>query len=508
VFGSQNFSFETRRVDRVTNETNSFPPTQSWTISGVLANILEAALQQGQLQTIAIGAGLMAVIVAIATGRLPRWLRIVLVLGLAILAAGGGLYAYRYATHPTTLTVAAGSADGEAIRLMSTIATRLAATGAPVRLQVVDKGNALEAGKAFTTGETDLAVVRADGGDLSSAETVVVVTRAVALIIVPPASSVSEMEDLKGKTIGVVGGEINWKLVEALTSEYGLDSAKTQFKYLSLSEVPQALKSKQVAALLGVIPLTQRYLTMLRGLFPKTGKAKPKLIPIESAGAIAAVTRYYQSYDLPKGTVQGSPPIPDDDMTTLHVPFYLVASKKLSDNVVGALAKSIMNARRDLLGEDPFIAQISEPDTDKTDDDNDTYIPVHPGAAAYFSGDEKSFFDKYGDQIFYGSMLLGTLTSLFAAAWKFMAKEEKPEDRPLIRLHGLMDQVRKSTSDTDLGKTEERIDEILRGELEKYASGKAEPAESAALGLATHRLEHLIAQRRSALNGHSRSLQD
>ena len=49
-----------------------------------------------------------------------------------------------------------------------------------------------------------------------------------------------------------------------------------------------------------------------------------------------------------------------------------------------------MNARRDLIGEYPFIAQISKPDTDKTDTENDTYIPVHPGAAAYFSGDKKN----------------------------------------------------------------------------------------------------------------------
>jgi TRAP transporter TAXI family solute receptor len=461
-------------------------------------------MQRRRLQTIALGAGLTAVAMAIATGRSPRWLRIVLVAGLAILTAGSGLYAYRYATHPTTLTLAAGSADGEAVRLMSVIAARLASTGAPVRLQVIDKGNALEAGKAFSAGEADLAVVRADSSDLSSAETVVVVTRGVVLVVAPAGSSVSEMDDLKGKTVGVVGGEPNHRVAEALTKEYGLDGAQTRFKDLSLAEVPQALKTKQISALLVVMPLTEKYLTILRGFFPKTGKAKPTLIPIESAGAIAAVARYYQSYDLPKGTVQGSPPIPDDDMKTLRVPFYLVANKKLSDDVVGGLAKSIMNARRDLIGQDPFIAQISEPNTDKTDTDNDTYIPVHPGAAAHFSGDEKSFFDKYGDQIFYGSMLLGTLASLFAAAWKFMTKkDEKPEDRPLIRLHALMDQVRRSTSDADLTRTEERIDEILRGELEKYANGEAEPAESAALGLATHRLEHLIAQRRAALNGHA-----
>jgi TRAP-type uncharacterized transport system substrate-binding protein len=186
------------------------------------------------------------------------------------------------------------------------------------------------------------------------------------------------MDDLKGKTIGVVAGEVNQKLVAALTTEYELERAKTHFKDLAPADISQALKSKQVNALLIVMPITEKYLTMLRNVFPKTGKQKPALIPIESAGAIAAVTKYYQSYDLPKGTIQGSPPIPDDDMKTLQVPLYLVANKKLSDEVVSSLAQAIMDARRHLMGQDPLIAQISEPDTDSTDTNNGTYIPVHP----------------------------------------------------------------------------------------------------------------------------------
>jgi TRAP-type uncharacterized transport system substrate-binding protein len=465
-------------------------------------------MQREQLQTIAFGAGLTAVIIAIATGRLPRWLRVTLILGLVILACGGGLYAYRYYNYPATLTVAAGSIDGAAPQLMAAIATRLTATGAPVRLKVIDKGTVSEAIKAFSSGEVDLAVVRPDVGDLSAAENVVVITRGVVLIVTPPGSSITEMDDLKGKTIGVVGGAANQKVVEALTREYGLDGTKTPFKDVAVQDIAQAFKSKQINALLVVMPVVQKYLTMLRNLFQRTGKSKPGLVPIESAGAIAAVTKYYQSYDLPKGTLQGSPPIPDDDMKTLRVPLYLVANKKLSNDVVGSLAKGIMAARRDLIGEYPLIAEISEPDTDKSDAENDTYIPMHPGAAAYFSGNEQSFFDKYGDQIFYGSMLLGTLTSLFAAGWKFMTKDEdKPENRPLMRLHALTDQIRKSNGEADLADAEERIDQILKGELEKYATGTAEPAETAALGLATHRLEHLIAQRRAVLNGKSAAAQ-
>jgi hypothetical protein len=159
-----------------------------------------------------------------------------------------------------------------------------------------------------------------------------------------------------------------------------------------------------------------------------------------------------------------------------------------------------MEARRDLLGEYPLLAQVSQPDTDKTDADADTYIPVHPGATAYFGGDQKSFFDKYGDQIFYGSMALGGVTSIFAALWRFMTKrEEKPESRPLLRLYALVDQINAAASDASLNDAERRIDEILKEELEKYTRGQADAAEAAALTLATHRLEHLIEQRRERL---------
>src|SRR5262245_29599462 len=458
-------------------------------------------MQREHYQQIAIGAGLLAVVAAIATGRLPRWLRATLVVALAALAAGAGLFAYRYVTNPTTLTVAAGSLDGDVPRFMAALASRMSATDSGIRLKVVDKGTAWEAAKAFSAGEVDLAVVRADAGDLSAAQTVVVFTRGVVLIVVPPGLSISDMDDLKGKTVGVVGGVMNHKVVEALKQEYDLERAKVQFKDLTLGDISQALKSKQVSALLVVMPISEKYLAMLRNLFPRNGKSNPTLIPIESAEAIAAVTRYYESYDLPKGTVQGSPAIPDDDLTTLRVPFYLVAKKTLSDEVVGSLTKAIMETRRDLIGEYPVLKQISAPNTDK-DDDKDAFIPIHSGAAAYFDGTQKTFLDKYGDQFMYVSMVFGSLASIFAAAWKFMTKkEEGPESLPLMRLYAFKDQLCKAGSEAELAETEQRIDEIFKGELEKHAKGDAQATDTGALGLAMQQLANAIAQRRAILAG-------
>src|SRR6202047_155033 len=193
------------------------------------------------------------------SGKLPLWVRFVLLVGVVILATGASLLAYRYYTHPATLTVAVGSIDGEAAQAMSAIASELVSTNAPVRLKVIDSGTALEAANAFSAGKVDLAVVRGDVGDLSQAQAVVVVSHVVVLIIAPPGSSIDGIDGLKGHTVGVVGGAANAKIVDALTKEYDLANAKVVFKNLALADVRQAVQSKQVSVLIIAIPLADKY---------------------------------------------------------------------------------------------------------------------------------------------------------------------------------------------------------------------------------------------------------
>ena len=108
--------------------------------------------------------------------KLPFWLRFVLLVGIVGIVSGASLLAYRYYARPVTLSVAVGSIDGEAAKAMSAIASRLASTNAPVRLNVIDSGTAVGAAKAFSDGKVDLAVVRGDVGDLSKAQDVVVMS--------------------------------------------------------------------------------------------------------------------------------------------------------------------------------------------------------------------------------------------------------------------------------------------------------------------------------------------
>jgi TRAP-type uncharacterized transport system substrate-binding protein len=140
---------------------------------------------------------------------LPLWVRATLLAGVFCIVAGAALISYRFYRQPTTLTVAVGSFDGEAQRIASIIAGRLAMTDSPVRLKVEKSGNALDAAKEFAAGTTDLAVVRADAGDLSQARTVALTAHGVVMIVAPPGSPITSIAKLRDHTVGVVGGEIN-----------------------------------------------------------------------------------------------------------------------------------------------------------------------------------------------------------------------------------------------------------------------------------------------------------
>jgi TRAP-type uncharacterized transport system substrate-binding protein len=430
---------------------------------------------------------------SMASIKLPIWLRVLLVIVALILSGAAGLFGYRYYTHPTTLTVTVGSIDGEAAKAMSALASHLVSTNAPMRFKVIDAGTGLEAAKVFAAGKTDLAVVRGDAGDVSQGGAVVIIARVVALLVAPPGSSIDGIASLKGHTVGVIGEETNSRIIAALSKEYGLNPDKN-FKDVALADARHALQAKEISALLMVIPLADKYLALVRGLFQQNPKQSPTLLSIDFAGAIAQSDRAYESFDVPKGTLRGSPPIPADDLTTLRTSLYLVANKKLSTDLVAKLTQTIMKARRELLVEEPIFAQITTPSTD-----TDAFLPLHPGAAAFYNGTQQSFMDEYGNWFYLTPMILGGLVTVFAGAWKFLGIGRSESEAPLDALYALSRRIRKAGTDVELSAIEDEIDNILRAQRAKAATGDETAVDAATLNVAAHRLENLIHDRRMAL---------
>jgi hypothetical protein len=154
-----------------------------------------------------------------------------------------------------------------------------------------------------------------------------------------------------------------------------------------------------------------------------------------------------------------------------------------------------MNVRRDLISQEPLFAQITSPSTDA-----DAFLPLHPGAAAFYNGTQQSFMDEYGNAIYLTPMVLGGIASVLAAAWKFLGIG-KPEtiEGPLDSLYKLARRIRKVDTEGELSEIEDQIDDILRAQRALAASGDENAVDASTLNVAAHRLENLIHDRRQVL---------
>jgi hypothetical protein len=190
--------------------------------------------------------------------------------------------------------------------------------------------------------------------------------------------------------------------------------------------------------------------------------------------------------------------VPSDDLTSLRVSYFLVANKSVSADDITDLTQSLVDVRRDLLSQYPILAQAAAPSTDA-----DALIPIHPGAATYYNGNQQSFLDKYDDKLYYGSLLLGSLISIIIAAWRFAGSGIASQSM-LEPLYELGNEIKGARTEAELEEIEKRIDDMLKAELARNANGEgADSTEMAALSIAAHRLQYLMSHRRTLLRGGS-----
>jgi hypothetical protein len=102
---------------------------------------------------------------------------------------------------------------------------------------------------------------------------------------------------------------------------------------------------------------------------------------------------------------------------------------------------------------------------------------VHPGAAAFVDGEEKTFLDRYSDYIWWGLMLLSAMGS--AGAWfaGYLKKDERSNNSSLReRLLDMIASARRSDSTEELDHMQAEADDILRETLQCFEHGAPQDA--------------------------------
>ena len=422
--------------------------------------------------------------------------------------AGG----YYFAMRPVTLRIAVGPTNSDDIKVVQALTQAFSHAHGQVRLHPMQTDGAAASAQALAEGKADLAIIRGDLEVPKNAQAVATLRKNVAVLWVPPAakgkgkkagSKITKIAQLSGHRIGVVGRTpANVNLLTVILQQYGVDPNKVDIVQFPAGEAADAIRNQKADAYLAAGPVNSKITADAIAASTRDG-GTPTFLAIDSAEAIAQNHPMYESSEIPAGAFGGSPGRPDEEVKTISFAHHIVARKGLSESTVAAFTRQLFAIRQTLMAEFPLAAKIETPDTDK-----DAVIPVHPGAAAYVDGEEKTFLDRYSDFIWWGLMGLSAMGS--AGAWfaGYLKKEERSNNSSLReRLLDMLGAARRSDSTEELDRMQTEADDILRETLQCFEHGAIEEGALTAFNIALEQFHNAVADRKALLMSMPQNLQ-
>jgi TRAP transporter TAXI family solute receptor len=440
----------------------------------------------------------------------PKMMFISLAGILAIIGTVAGVY--YFAMRPETLRIAVGPANSDDLKVVQALTQAFTQARSHIRLRPIQTDGASASAQALAEGKADLAIIRGDLDVPKNAQAVATLRKNVAVLWVPPpakgkgkksGSKITKIPQLAGHRIGVIGRtQANVNLLKVILQQYGVDPAKVEIVQFPAAEAAEAIRNQRADAYLAAGPVNSKITAEAIAASTKDG-GTPTFLAIDSNEAIAQNHPVYEAAEIPAGAFGGSPDRPDDEVKTISFSHHIVARKGLSEATIAAFTRQLFAIRQQLMTEFPLAAKIETPDTDK-----DAAIPVHPGAAAFVDGEEKTFLDRYSDYIWWGLMALSAMGSVGAWFAGYLKKDERHNNTSLReRLLEMIPAARLSDSIEELDRMQAEADTILRDTLLCYDHGAIEEGALTAFNIALEQFHHAIADRKALLLSIPQNLQ-
>ncbi len=429
---------------------------------------------------------------------------------LAVVGTLAGVYYFEM--RPVILRIAVGPANSDDIKVVQALTQAFTHAHSHIRLRPMQTDGATASAQALADGKADLAIIRGDLEVPKNAQAVATLRKNVAVLWVPPSAKdkgkkaspkITKIQQLSGHRIGVVGRtEANINLLKVILQQYGVDPTKVEMVQFPANEAAESIRNQKADAYLAAGPVNSKITADAITASTREG-GTPTFLAIDSAEAIAQNHPMYESSDIPAGAFGGSPGRPDEEVKTISFAHHIVARKGLSDSTVAVFTRQLFAIRQTVMAEFPLAAKIETPDTDK-----DAVIPVHPGAAAYVDGEEKTFLDRYSDFIWWGLMGLSAMGS--AGAWfaGYLKKDERSNNSSLrARLLDMLSAARRSDSIEELDQMQTEADGILRDTLHRFEHGAIEEGALTAFNIALEQFHNAVADRKALLLSMPQNLQ-
>lgn len=408
----------------------------------------------------------------------------------------GAFVVHRYFA-PTVLKIAVGPVGSQDAKLVATILQIFAREKHPIRLRIVPTDNPVASADALRVGRVDAALVRSDGNLPPNATTVAILHRDAFMIMAPEGSGIRSIPDLRGRKIGIVRGfNLNQKLADLVLTANGVMPDEAGKFQIAPAGVGDAIARGDVDAILAVGPPSSQPIAQIyQELHSRSGVA-PRILSLPAPEAIVQRNPTLEAATVLKGTFGGAPLKPETTVDTVAVTHRLVIDRSIADNVAETLARSLFDIRQSVAAEFPNFAQIEAPDTEKLGP-----LVVHPGAAAYFEGETKTFIEQYGEWIYIAIMAVSLLGSILAAMLSRRFSKARPSGSSEIdKMLLLLRQARSAKSLGDLDKLQADADEVFGRTVERAAESDIDETVLSAFTIALGELRTAIEERRRHLS--------
>jgi hypothetical protein len=183
-----------------------------------------------------------------------------------------------------------------------------------------------------------------------------------------------------------------------------------------------------------------------------TKKSPPTVLAVEIGEFLKQASAAADAVKIPKHAFARRL-IPDEEVETVGVPIVLAANRaatgpvraKVYNNAITELTKNLIERRTAVARQVPLASLIAAPEHEKG-----ARFPLHPGAQAYFSDTDVTWFTLLSDQIWNVLLVGGMLSSIFAAASGFLKKNAVDPMRELLnRLRDIAERARTSANPAD-----------------------------------------------------------
>jgi TRAP-type uncharacterized transport system substrate-binding protein len=428
-----------------------------------------------------------------------RWQMLLFVALTLVLTIATVLGGRAWLRNSETLIFAAGDANGVEARFAAKLATVLKNSSSKLRLKIVTNGDSAKALAQFDRRQADLAVLRTDAKVPPRARALAILEHDLLLLLSPGNKKIKSLAELKKKKIAVLAdGDDNAALIRKILEVSDNSDAASRVQLAPPnSPFDKLFAPGGFGAAIAITPASTIMKDKSYEQYAKRGG-----LTLNAIDEAKALTRRYPGISeetLATAMLSSSPPIPDDDLTTVGLQWLLVAQSRMSSATAGDLARTIYENKAELALPDGFASRIEPADTDK-----DAYIVAHQGAAEYINDDTKSFMDRYSDLLYLGAGALSVIGSIFAGLYAKVTRiaPEKAGELATAILD-IGERTAHATTMDALDALQDELEAILRGAVIGLRDGTISSSGLETFKLGYEFVRDEIGMRRESLKRHA-----